>query len=117
MNDVRLTIAERMSLLDLLPLQGNIVTLRLLTELRLKVALTAEEIEEYGVKQNRGGDGRVWVEWNPDFDKSRVDISLNDHEKGIVTREIMRLEQQSQLTMNTLPLYDYFVDNKEPEET
>jgi len=82
----------------------------------MKVALTDKEIETYKVKQVRSEDGRVFVEWAPEFDKTRVDISMNDHEKGIVTRELTQLESRSQLTINALPLYDYFVDNKEPEE-
>jgi len=114
---VRLTIVERISLLDLLPRQGNIVTLRLLADLRKKVALTGEEIEKYGVKQIQSEGGGVLVQWAPEFDKMRVDISMSDHEKGIVTRELTRLESAGQLTMNQLPLYEYFIDNKEPEET
>lgn len=114
---MRLTIAERMSLLDVLPPQGNVVTLRLVMDLRKKVALTTEEIERFEVRQERSERGGVLVQWAPEFDKTRVDISIDDHEKGIVTRELVRLESQSQLTMNALPLYDYFVENKEPEET
>jgi len=105
-----------MSLLDVLPQQGNIVTLRIVMDLRKKVALTEEEIEKFGVKQTRSERGGVLVEWSPEYDKTRVDVSMSDHEKGIVTRELTRLESQGQLTMNALPLYDYFVDKKEPEE-
>lgn len=114
---MRLTIANRISLLDLLPQQGNIVTLRLLQDLRKKVALSEEEIKKFGVKQVRSGDTGILIQWAPEFDKIRVDILMNESEKTIITREIMRLESQGQLTMNMLPLYDYFVDNKEPEET
>lgn len=114
---MRLTIAERISLLDLLPRQGNVVTLRLITDLQKKIALTVEELEEFGVEQVQSDTGGVFVRWAPEFDKTRVDISLNDHEKGIVTRELVRLESVGQLTMNSLSLYDYFVDGKEPEET
>ena len=114
---MRLTIAERMSLLDLLPLQGNVVTLRLVQDLRMKVALTGEEIDKWQVKQIPSESGGVLVRWAPEFDKTRTEIPMSDHEKGIVTREIMQRESKSQLTMNALPLYDYFVDNKEPKET
>ena len=113
---MRLTISERMSLLDLLPLQGNIVTLRLVMDLRKKVALTAEEIENFEVKQIQNEGGGVLVKWAPKFDKLRVDISISDHEKGVVTREIMQRESKSQLTITALPLYEYFVENKTPEE-
>jgi len=114
---VRLTISERMSLLDLLPLQGNVVTLRMVMSLREKVALTEEEIDKWQVKQIRNEGGGVLVQWAPKFDKTRVDIPMSDHEKGVVTREIMQRESKGQLTINALPLYDYFVDKKEPEET
>ena len=114
---MRLTVAERMALLDMLPVQGNIVTLRLLTELKLKVALSEEELTKYEVKQVKEKDGRVFIQWAPEFDKLRVDIPISDHEKGVVIRTIMQLDSQSQLTVHSLPLYDYFVDNKEPEET
>ncbi len=114
---MRLTIAERMSLLDMLPVQGNIVTLRAITSLRLNLSMSEEEIKEYEIKTVRSEDGKVFVQWAPEFDKTRIDIPMSDHEKGIVTREILQLDQQSKLTINQLPLYEYFVDLKEPEET
>lgn len=114
---MRLTIAERMSLLDILPLQGNVVTLRMVMSLREKVALTEEEIDKWQIKQVRNEGGGVLVQWAPEFDKTRVDIPMSDHEKGVVTREITQRESKSQLTVSALPLYNYFVDNKEPEET
>ena len=114
---MRLTIAERITLLDLLPRQGNIVTLRLVTDLQRKIALTEEEIKRFGIQQSRSESGGVLVTWAPEFDELRVDISMSDHEKGIVTREITQLESVGQLTINALSLYNYFVDRKEPEET
>jgi len=83
----------------------------------MKIALSAEEIEKYGIKQNKSEDGRVWVEWSPEFDRTRVDISISEAEITLISREIMRLDQQNKLNVNSLPLYDYFVDGKEPEET
>lgn len=114
---MRLTIAERMSLLDVLPPKGNVVTLRLVIDLQKKIALTEEEIEMFGVTQTMSGSGGLLVKWSPEFDKTRVDISISDLEKGIITGGLQRLESAGQLTINTLPLYDYFVDKKEPEET
>ena len=106
-----------MSLLDILPPQGNILTLRLIMELKKKVALSEEEIEKFGVKQSRAEGGGVLVTWAPEYDKTRVGISISDLEKGVVTQQLTLLDQKGNLTINSLPLYDYFMDGKEPQET
>jgi len=101
----------------MLPRQGNVLTLRIIVDLQKKIALTEEEIKKYDVKQVKSEGGGVFIQWAPEFDEHRVDVSISDHEKGVISREIMQLESQGKLTMNSLPLYDYFVDNKEPKET
>lgn len=112
---MRLTIAERMAILNILPQQGNIATLRILQDLQRKLTFSEEEFMKYKVK-HEVKEGNAWIEWAPEFDKARVDIPISKVESGIITQALMKLDQNSQLQLGALPLWDYFVENKEPQE-
>lgn len=113
---MRLTISERMGILNILPTQSSIATLRILQELQKKLSFSEEEYTRYKVKNRLEPDGRAWVEWAPEYDKARVDIPISKVESGIITQALMKLDQNSQLQLGALPLWDYFVENKEPQE-
>jgi len=113
---MRLTISERMGVLNILPPQGNMATLRIVRELQSKLSLSEEEYTQYNVSQKIDQSGKIWIEWNPEYDKKRVNIPISKVESDIISQALMKLDQNSQLQLGALPLWDYFVDNKEPQE-
>ena len=114
---MRLTIAERMGLLNTLPPQGSVATLRIIQDLQKKLSFSEEEFERFRVKQKAEPDGKAWIEWAPEYDKERVDIPISKVESGIISQALMKLDQAGQLQFTALPLWEYFVEGREPQET
>ena len=81
---MRLTISERMGILNILPNQATVATLRIVQEMQKKLSFSEEEFTKYKVKNRLEPDGRTFIEWAPEFDKERVDIPISKVESGII---------------------------------
>jgi len=113
---MELTIPERLSLLEILPAQGSIVTLRVLQELRMMIAFTEEELKKWKITTKRTNDGQgAFVTWDEDFSKEVTDLSIGSIAVDIVKRELVKLDQESRLRTNMISLYEKFVDGKGTE--
>lgn len=99
-----LTFSERSLLLQLLPAEGNILTLREVTNLRLRLAATKEEIEQYHIKQTDN-----IVRWDEDF---TMEIEVPENMKEIIKSNLIDLNNQSKLKIELLGLYEKFVEEK-----
>jgi len=104
-----LNIAERISLLNVLPQQGNILTLRIVQELRTSLSFTEEEMEKWKIK-NQKVEGGVVITWDEDFVKETKDIKIGKAATGIIKQGLLRLDSQKQLRLDMIPLYEKFVE-------
>lgn len=111
-----LNIPERIALLNVLPPEGNVVTLRLVRELQNKLSFSEDEIEEFRIK-NTVIDGRASTTWDENFsDKEKV-IVLGDATQGIIEKRLKMLDGQNRLHISMLPLYEKVVEGKGIEKT
>ena len=60
---MKLGIDERLFLLNILPTSGDITTVKILHDLKMKLSLTSSEYDEYEIKTEKE-DGGVSVSWN-----------------------------------------------------
>jgi len=111
------TIAERIALSNILPPEGNIVTLRIVRELQMQLAFDEKEIKAYKIKNNAHPDGRVSITWDSDFTTKTKDVPIGDVAKGIIVERLKQLSSGNQLRLEMLDLYDKFVDGKSTEES
>ncbi len=107
---MKLTVGERLILLQILPKEGNFITLRVLQELKSILGLTEKEIEKFGEKT----DGRVSLK--KDALKKVVDISIGETAKGIVVELLKKMDTEKKLHENYFTLYEKFVEGKEEEK-
>lgn len=96
---------ERVLILQLLPAENNILDLRIVVDLKRKLAASEEEIKEFNIK---GEEGRV--SWDKDFE---TEIEVGDRAKEIIKGALMKLDEDSKLTDQYLTLVDKFIDVKE----
>lgn len=114
MAKLKLNIAERVALLNVLPLRGSVITLRILQELRTSLAFTEEEMAKWRISNKRTPDGGVFITWDEDFANETKDIKVGKVAAGIIKQELVKRSQQGTLHMSELPIYERFVEGKKP---
>jgi len=103
---MELTILERLLILKTLPKEGNIVTLRILTDLKRNLSLTEEEYKENNVRVV--DDKMLWD--NPEY---KVEVVIGEKAFDIIAEAFTLLNQHNKLTIDDIPLYERFVEKKE----
>jgi len=109
---VALTIAERIALFGVLPPEGDIVTLRLIRELRNHLSFTEKELKDWGIKTEKA-DGGMVVAWDGDFQGVTKTFEIGETARSLIIEQLVRLAEQKKLRMETLSLYEKLVGVKE----
>ncbi|MHA1342884.1 MAG: hypothetical protein ACTSQG_02785 [Promethearchaeota archaeon] len=122
---MKLSIAERFKISNLLPQKGNTVTLIIKQSIIKKVQPTAEEIEEYEIKDvmRRIPDGKDEngnpkfkeaptgaIRWNKEKVKE-VEIDLRKPELELLREKIDELDKKNELTSD----YQTLIEKIHPE--
>ena len=108
-------ITDRFALLNILPMQGSIVTLRLVQELKMSLSFSEEEIEKWKIN-NKLIEGGAIVTWDEDFTNETKDIKIGKATATVIKQILTRLSNQSQLRFDAIPLYEKFVEGKAEEK-
>lgn len=103
MADKELNLSERISLLEILPEEGNFLTLVVLRDLKALIGIKEEEFKEYDIKQTQGA-----VTWN-DEGKKPVKFKIGDKAEEIVRETLLNLDSRKKLNERHLSLYEKFV--------
>ena len=101
---MKLTVAERIALLGMLPEQGGFATMKALTELRGNLFPTEAEVKKFGIEQT---DERV--SWK---DNGEAEIEVSPVMKAMIVSQLTKLDGDEKLTANHLSLYEKFVEEK-----
>lgn len=102
---MKLDIAERILILNLLPAKGNFVTLTILDNLRKELSFSEAEIKKAKIVTNSDA-----ISWSKNLDK---EVSMGETAQEIVSKELKKLDETEELTSNLLGLYKRFVNAKE----
>ena len=102
---MELTVKERLVLLNLLPNEGNFLTLRLMRKLREALSFDEEELKRLNVVQN--GDR---VSWDITVD-IRKDIAVGDVMTDVIVKDLKGKDKDGKLTEDHITLYEKFVEN------
>ena len=107
---MKLSMAERMRLLSVLPETGRMQTIRIVNDLRLALSPTEEEYEEFGFFEDPEKPNMVF--WKQDIPQER-DIDISKAAKGIIKDALLKVDEQEQVTADLIPLFDKFVIEEE----
>ena len=103
----KLTIFESLQLIQILPAAGNILTLRVIQDLKRKIEFSAKEQQEYGLKHNEAGSKIVW-------EKEHVrDFDFEEKELEVISKSLKALDEKEALTMGHMSLWEKFIEKKE----
>ena len=97
-----LSIHDRLVLLNTLPKEGDVLTIRVLKELKQVLGLTEEELQKADVVLNNGQ-----VRWNPGKG-FKADIPIGKVAKAIIREVLEKLNKDKKLTEDHLDIWDMF---------
>jgi len=110
-----LNISERIALLNILPAQGNLVTLKIVRDLQSRLSFSEEEVKKYKIKSTPVPGGATVV-WDSDFAKETKEIEIGDIAMDVIVEQLKMLEGTKRLRLEMLDLYERFVKNPAPDK-
>lgn len=113
---MKLKIGPRLLLLQVLPREGDITTLRIVQELRSNLSFKEDELAANFLRQE--GDLFVWGDpEKKGEDVNEVDqptdIPIGERAFDIIKLALQRISTDSKLVAEFIPLYEHFVEGKE----
>jgi len=101
------TVAERLQLLSILPSSGDVITLRVVADLRMALAFSEEEMERIAL-ENRGNGEIHW-----DANKAeKKEIPVGTAVRKVIRDALETRNREKKLLLDHLPLYDRFVESE-----
>lgn len=97
------TVLERLKLLDILPVQGDITTIRIVRTLREELSFSEEEHKLLDFQT----DGAT-VSWNPEV-KAEKQVEVGDKARQIITESLKKASSEQRLSLDMIELYERFV--------
>lgn len=101
---MELNILERLMLGSILPPQGDIVTLKLVEDLKMAVAFTEEEIADCEIEHEEGR-----VNWNPKAAEYFKEIPIGPKTMSLIVGELEKRNEEKTLTAEFISLYEKFM--------
>lgn len=98
------TVKDRLALLDILPKEGNIITLRVMRELRESLSFSEEEIKQYDLKVT----DKNLVSVRTNMLAFVRNIAIGDKAKEIIQDTLKKLNSQNHLKEDHIGLWDRF---------
>lgn len=101
---MKLSIHERVTLLNILPQHGNIVTLRVIDELKKALGFDEEEIQRCEITISEDGKGMKWQTRNDHGKEIEIGpVAMKEIAKGFAA-----LSDAEQMPLAYLPVYERF---------
>jgi hypothetical protein len=104
---MRLTILDRVLLLQILPKEGNIGTMRIVHNLRMELAPSEEEVKKCNIREDPEKDQLLWD--NNDY---TAEISIGEKANDVIVNALKRLNSELRLTEQLIPFFEIFVEGK-----
>lgn len=106
---MQLSIQERLALLNVLPQQGDILTLRIVRDLQKECSFTEEEIERVAVRFSEDGKS---VEWNSNADTGK-EITIGAKATEVIKNAFERISEAGSMPIAYLSIYERFAPEDE----
>ena len=106
---MELTVMDRLMLLQVLPKEGDFLSLRILRELKEELSFTEEEQAALELKQNREAGT---VNWNLESERAQgpKDVPIVEKATDLIVEALKGLNSRKQLTEAHMPIYERFVE-------
>jgi DNA-binding MarR family transcriptional regulator len=103
---MKLSAKERITLSGVLPPTGNILTLRLVRELREDVSFSEKEAKDIDLKITP--EGRATWDAAKEKKVGEKDINITDSMREVISKALQGLSDKEKLTQDHISLWDKF---------
>lgn len=98
---MKLSIADRIILLQILPKQGSFVTFKILMDLKASIAFNEAEIKECNIKESEGR-----VTWDKLKDK---EVTIGERATEIIQEALRKIDKEEKINEQTYTLFEKFI--------
>lgn len=102
---MKFSVAERMALLGMLPAEGDIVTLRILRDLKAALSFSEDEIARGKITAQPNG----WVIWDQSVQLEK-EIEIGPAAFGVIRTALKNANDAKKLKEASIGLYERFVE-------
>jgi len=102
---MKLSIRDRLYLLMKLPPEGDLTTLRIVSDLKRSLSFTDDELTDYGIVTKTDDHGRVSTSWDHENDTG-VEITIGPKALEIITGPFKKDDKDGKLQIDHLDLYE-----------
>ena len=101
-----LKVLDRITLLGVLPVQGDYTTLKIVRKLRESLSFSEEELKALSITQieNR-------ITWDQQADEGK-EVQIGEKATDLIVDSLKKLDKEKQLTDQHYSLYEKFVESK-----
>lgn len=103
---MELSTLERVMLLQVLPREGDITTLRLVRQLREALSFSEQEHQDYNIR-NEG----LRIAWNDAGEQAKKAVDLGPKALLVIADALKQRSKEKKLTPEYVDLYDRFVED------
>lgn len=100
---MELSVLERVVLMGILPQESNYITHKIVTNLKMELSFSEQEIKDYKIVEK---DGKIY--WDDKFEKPK-NVEIGDKAKEIIAEELKKLDEQKKINDLNASLYERFV--------
>jgi len=104
---MKLNLQERFVLLQVLPKEGNFMTLKIVRDLQDSLSPSEEELKECGVTQKE-----EQITWN-EKGREEKEIKIGEKATDIIVEALDKLDKENKLSTQHMTLYEKFIENKD----
>jgi len=113
----KLSLKDRIALLNILPREGNIVTLRIIRDLQRALSFSEAEISDYAITVAQiGTSSNFKTMWNANGKKAVKSVKIGANAESILVERLRDLNEKKLLPLGLLELYERFVEKKDEEK-
>ncbi len=105
-----LTVAERLVLLNSLPANGDLTTIRIVRKLREDLSFSEDEHKDLQFKTEE-----TRVTWNPEAGtRIKKEVPVGEKALDVIKQSLQDLDRKKQLSEAHLPIWEKFVEVARP---
>jgi len=119
---MELSVLDRLKLLEALPPQGDIGTLKIIRQLKEKLSFTEEEIQDMEIsfkasEEVKDGVAHPVIEYNWNREKAKILIvEFKPTALNILAVALKKLNREGKLTEQYVSIYEKFFGEVKPED-
>lgn len=100
---MNLSILERLSVIHALPKEGDYATLKILTDLRMSLSFTEEEMKKWEILTDE--EGRI--SWSEKAEE--IEVPIGEKATDLIVVAFKKLDSDKKLTSDMMSAYEKFI--------